>query len=55
MKSPSTDQTRDVRVENREPIALHWPVMLFAPVPGLLMLPVINARLMMACAVRVLS
>ncbi len=38
---------------SREPIALHWPVIEFAPVPGRPMLPVISARLMIACAVRV--
>ena len=39
--------------KSREPIALHWPVMLFAPVPGLPMWPPSSARLMTACAVRV--
>ena len=34
---------------------MHWPVMEFAPVPGRPMFPVINARLMIACAVRVAS
>ena len=29
-------------------MALHWPVMLFAPVPGLPMFPVIKAKLMIA-------
>ena len=33
-------------------MALHWPVMELAPVPGRPMLPVISARLMIACAVR---
>jgi hypothetical protein len=33
-------------------MALHWPVIEFAPVPGLPMLPVIKARLMIAWAVR---
>ncbi len=37
---------------SREPIALHWPVIEFGPVPGRPMLPVIRARLMIACAVR---
>ena len=41
-----------VLLNRREPIALHWPVMELAPVPGRPMLPVINARLMMLCAVR---
>ena len=41
--------------KSRDPIALHWPVMELAPVPGRPMLPVISARLMMACAVRVAS
>ena len=36
-------------------MALHCPVMELAPVPGRPMFPVINARLMMACAVRVAS
>ena len=36
-------------------MALHWPVMELAPVPGRPMWPVSNARLMMACAVRVAS
>ena len=40
---------------SREPIALHWPVIELAPVPGRPMLPVISARLMIACAVRVAS
>ena len=44
-----------VLLNSREPIALHWPVIELAPVPGRPMLPVINARLMMACAVRVPS
>ncbi len=39
-------------LNSREPIALHWPVMEFAPVPGRPMLPVISARLMSACATR---
>lgn len=38
--------------KRREPIALHWPVMEFGPVPGLPMLPVMRQRLMMAWAVR---
>ena len=42
-----------VLLNRREPIALHWPVIEFAPVPGRPMLPVISARLMIACAVRV--
>src|SRR4030095_1402154 len=37
----------------REPIALHCPVTEFAPVPGRPMLPVISARLIIACAARV--
>ena len=37
---------------SREPIALHWPVIELAPVPGRPMLPVSSARLMIACAVR---
>ena len=41
-----------VLLNSREPIALHWPVIELAPVPGRPMLPVISARLMMACAVR---
>ena len=41
-----------VLLNRREPIALHWPVMEFAPVPGRPTLPVISARLMMLCAVR---
>ena len=41
-----------VLLNSREPIALHWPVIEFAPVPGRPMLPVISARLMIACAVR---
>ena len=41
-----------VLLNRREPIALHWPVMEFAPVPGRPMLPVIRATLMMAWAVR---
>ena len=44
-----------VLLNSREPIALHWPVIEFAPVPGRPMLPVISARLMIACAVRVAS
>jgi|GEM_PF-4823564 len=45
--------SRFVVFENsREPIALHWPVIEFGPVPGRPMLPVMSARLMMACAVR---
>ena len=36
---------------SREPIALHWPVIELAPVPGRPMLPVMSARLMIACAV----
>ena len=32
----------------QEPIALHCPVMLFAPVPGRPMFPVMSARLMIA-------
>ena len=39
-------------LNSREPIALHWPVIEFAPVPGRPMLPVISARLMIAWAVR---
>ena len=39
-------------LNSREPIALHWPVIELAPVPGRPMLPVISARLMIACAVR---
>ena len=39
-------------LNSREPIALHWPVIEFAPVPGRPMLPVISARLMSACARR---
>jgi len=39
----------------RDPIALHWPVIELAPVPGRPMFPVISARLMMACATRVPS
>ena len=39
-------------LKSREPIALHWPVIEFAPVPGRPMLPVIRARLMIAWAVR---
>jgi hypothetical protein len=43
-----------VVLENsREPMALHWPVIEFAPVPGRPMLPVSRARSMIACAVRV--
>ena len=42
-------------LNSREPIALHWPVMELAPVPGRPMLPVISARLMIACAVRIAS
>ncbi len=41
-----------VLLNSREPIALHWPVIELAPVPGRPMLPVISARLMIACAVR---
>ena len=37
--------------KSREPIALHWPVIELAPVPGRPMLPVMSARLMIACAV----
>src|SRR5262245_1670934 len=37
-----------VLLNSREPIALHWPVIELAPVPGRPMLPVIRARLMMA-------
>ena len=37
---------------SREPMALHWPVMELAPVPGRPMLPVSRARSMIACAVR---
>src|SRR5688572_25124788 len=45
--------TSEVVFENkREPIALHWPVMEFGPVPGLPILPVIRQRLMIAWAVR---
>ena len=40
---------------SREPIALHWPVMELAPVPGRPIFPVMSARLMIACAVRVAS
>ena len=36
-------------------MALHWPVILLAPVPGRPMFPVIRARLMIAWAVRVAS
>ena len=36
---------------SREPIALHWPVIELAPVPGRPILPVMSARLMIACAV----
>src|SRR6266581_1692580 len=43
----------DALANSREPIALHWPVMLFAPVPGRPRCPAIRARLMTACAVRV--
>ena len=41
-----------VLLNSREPIALHWPVIELAPVPGRPMLPVISARLMIAWAVR---
>ena len=41
-----------VLLKSREPIALHWPVIELAPVPGRPILPVIKARLMIACAVR---
>ena len=34
--------------KSREPIALHWPVIELAPVPGRPMLPVIKARLIAA-------
>ena len=44
-----------VLLKRREPIALHCPVIEFAPVPGRPMFPVISARLMIACAVRVAS
>lgn len=44
-----------VLLKSLEPMALHWPVMELAPVPGLPMLPVMRARLMMAWAVRVAS
>ena len=37
--------------KSREPIALHWPVIELAPVPGRPMLPVMSARLMAAWAV----
>ena len=37
--------------KSREPIALHWPVIELAPVPGRPMLPVMSARLMIAWAV----
>ena len=37
--------------KSREPIALHWPVIELAPVPGRPMLPVKSARLMAAWAV----
>ena len=37
---------------SRDPIALHWPVIELAPVPGRPMLPVMRARSMRACAVR---
>ena len=42
-------------LNRREPIALHWPVIELAPVPGRPMFPVMRARLMMAWAVRVPS
>ncbi len=52
--SKSYPPRSDVALPNsRDPIALHWPVIEFAPVPGRPMLPVMSARLMMACAVRV--
>ena len=38
--------------KSREPIALHWPVIELAPVPGRPILPVMSARLMIAWAVR---
>jgi hypothetical protein len=41
-----------VLLNSREPMALHWPVMELAPVPGLPMLPVNSESAMMACAVR---
>ncbi len=37
---------------SRLPMALHWPVMELAPVPGRPMFPVTRARVMMAWAVR---
>ena len=41
-----------VLLKMRDPMALHWPVIELAPVPGRPMLPVMRARAMIACAVR---
>ncbi len=41
-----------VLLNSRDPMALHCPVIEFAPVPGRPMLPVISARLIRAWAVR---
>ncbi len=41
-----------VLLNSREPIALHWPVIELAPVPGRPMLPVNKAIAMIACASR---
>ena len=39
-------------LNRRDPIALHWPVIEFAPVPGRPMFPVISAIATIACASR---
>ena len=41
-----------VLLNSLDPIALHWPVIEFAPVPGLPILPVIKAKLIIDCATR---
>ena len=41
-----------VLLKRRDPMALHWPVIELAPVPGRPRLPVIRARLIRLCAVR---
>jgi len=50
-QTPPGTQDADPK-QGRDPIGLHWPVIELAPVPGRPILPVIRARLMIACAVR---